>query len=148
MDSIALKKFIVQAWSGYPLWNIRTHSKDSQIHLLLHFSHDLSYISPFFFMSNKIILFQILCRLLKYLLFSLMKVRIIKFIQCGPCSINGPKFPKNWLLKTFHITIRHLVLVTFILYTLTRKVFVVKILGEKNYLYILYESLNFSFFVW
>jgi hypothetical protein len=52
--------------------------------------------SPFFFtfpmtclifhlfsMSNEIILFQILCWPLKYLFFSLMKVMIIKFIQCG-----------------------------------------------------------------
>jgi hypothetical protein len=40
------------------------------------FSHDLSYISSFFFMSNEIILFQILYKLLKYLFFSLMKVKI------------------------------------------------------------------------
>jgi hypothetical protein len=35
----------------------KTHSKDSQIHLFLHFSHDLFHISPFFHMSNEIILF-------------------------------------------------------------------------------------------
>jgi hypothetical protein len=46
----------------------------------------------FFFMSNEIILFQISYRPLKYLLFSLMKVKIVKSIQCGPCFINGPKF--------------------------------------------------------
>jgi hypothetical protein len=40
------------------------------------FSHDLSYISSFFFMSNEIIFFQILYKLLKYLFFSLMKVKI------------------------------------------------------------------------
>jgi len=120
-------------WSGYPLWNIRTHSKDFQIHLFLHFSHDMSYISPFFLMSNEIILYQILCRLLKYLLFSLTKVRIIKFIQCRPYFINGPKFLKILLFETFYIVIGHLVLVTFMhLYTLTHKVFVVKILGQKN----------------
>jgi hypothetical protein len=78
-----------------------------------HFSHDMSYISSFFFMSNEIILFQILYRPLKYLLFSLMKVRIIKFIQCGPYSINGPNFLEIWLLS-FYIMIKHLVLVTFI----------------------------------
>jgi hypothetical protein len=33
--------------------------KDYQIHLFLHFSHDLSYISPFFLMSNEIILFEL-----------------------------------------------------------------------------------------
>jgi hypothetical protein len=59
-------------------------------------------------------LFQILCKLLKYLLFSLMKMKIIKFIQCGPCSINGPKFLKIWHFEIFYIAIRQLVLVTFI----------------------------------
>ncbi len=44
--------------------------------LILHFSH--------FFMSNEIIVFQFLCRCLKYVFFSLMKVKIINFIQCGP----------------------------------------------------------------
>jgi hypothetical protein len=58
-------------------------------------------------MSNEIILFQILYRHLEYVLFSLMKVRIVKFIQCGPYLINGPKFPKFSLLKTFYIVIRH-----------------------------------------
>ena len=93
-----------------------------------------SYISPFLiFMSNEIILFQILYRALKYLFFSLMKVTIIKFIQCGPCSINNPKYQKYHFFETFYIVIGHLVLVTFMhLYTLTHKVFVVKILGQKN----------------
>jgi len=78
----------------YPVLVLGIHSKDFQIHLFFHFSHDLSYISPFFFMSNEIILFQTLCMFPKYLLISLMKVKIVKFIQCGACSINGPKFPK------------------------------------------------------
>jgi hypothetical protein len=34
----------VQAWLGYHIWTLRTHSKDSRIHLFLHFSHDISYI--------------------------------------------------------------------------------------------------------
>jgi hypothetical protein len=34
-----------------------------------------------------------------------MKVKIIKFIQCGPCFINGPKFPRISLLKTLYIAI-------------------------------------------
>jgi hypothetical protein len=104
----------VQSWLKYHIWTLRTHSKDSQIHLFLHFSHDLSYISLFFLMSNVIILFQILYKPLKYLLFSLMKVGRVKFIQCGLCSINGPKFSKLWHLETFYIIIRHLVLITFI----------------------------------
>ncbi len=69
--------------------------KDSQIHFFLHFSHDIFYISPFILMSNEIILFQILYRPLKFIYFSFMKVRIIKFIQCGSCYINGSKFQKN-----------------------------------------------------
>jgi hypothetical protein len=78
-------------------------------------------------MSNEIILFQILYRHLKYLFFSLIKVRIIKFIQCGPCSINGPKFQEISFFETFYIVLGHLVLSHLIL-----KVFVVKILGQKK----------------
>jgi hypothetical protein len=88
---------------GYHIWTLRIHFKNSQIPLFLQFSHDMSYISPFFFMSNKIILFQILYRPLTYLLFSLMKVRIVNFTQCGPCFISGPKFPEIWKFETFYI---------------------------------------------
>jgi hypothetical protein len=73
--------------------------------LVLHFT--------LFFMLNEIIFFQYLYRHLKYILFSLIKVRIIKFIQCEPCSIYGPKFLEIQLFETFYITIGHLVLVTF-----------------------------------
>jgi hypothetical protein len=83
----------VKAQLGYPLWN----TKDSLLgHPNLPFSSLFLWpISnlPFIFMSNEIILFQILYRHLEYLLFSLMKIRIVKFIQCGSCSINGPNFP-------------------------------------------------------
>jgi len=96
---------------GIPHWTLRTHSKDSQIHLSLHFSYNLFYISTFFFMSNEIIFFQFLY---KISIFSFMKVRIIKFIQCGPYSINGLKLSEIWLFKKNYITIGHLVLVTFI----------------------------------
>jgi hypothetical protein len=65
-------------------------------------------------MSNEIILFQILYRHLENLLFSLMKVNTIKFIQCGPCFINGPKFPEISFFETFYIVIGHLVFVTLI----------------------------------
>jgi len=100
-----------------------------------------------FFMSNEIILFKFLCRPLKYLLYSLMKVIIVKFIQCGPCSINGPKFPEIWLFESFYIVIGIWFLShSCILYTLTHKVFVVKTLS--HCLDILYESLNFFFFSW
>ncbi len=117
----------VQTWLGYHIWTIKTQSQDSQIHFFFHFSHDVLYFTLFLKMSNEIILFQILCRPLKYLLFSLIEVGIIKFIQCGPCSINGPKFPKNSLFETFYIIIVHLVLShSCILYTLAHKVFVVK----------------------
>jgi hypothetical protein len=57
------------------------------------------YISPFFLLLNEIILFQILYKSIKYLLFSFMKMEIIKFIQCGSCLINGPKFLKIRLVK-------------------------------------------------
>jgi hypothetical protein len=123
----------VQTWLGYPFKVLGIHSKDSQIHLFLHLSHDLSYISTFFLMSNEIILFQILYSHLKYLLFSLMKVKIVKFIQCGPCSINGQKFLEIWFFGTFYIAIGHWFLShSCILYTLTCKVLVVKILGQKK----------------
>jgi hypothetical protein len=88
---------------------------------------------PFFIMSNEIIFFQILCRLLKYLFFSLMKVRLIKFIKCEPCSINDPKFIEIWFFETFYIAIGHLFLShSYILYSLTHKVFVVEILCQKK----------------
>ncbi len=99
---------------GVPLLKHKDSLLDSQIHLFLHFSHDLFYILPFFLMLNEIILFQILCRPLKYLLFSLMKVRIVRFIHYGPCSINGLKFSKILFFETFYITIGHLVFVAFI----------------------------------
>jgi hypothetical protein len=104
----------VQTWLGYHIWTLRTHSKDSQIHLFFHFSHDMSYISPFFLMSNEIILLQILYKPLKYLLFSLMKVRIIKVYPMWAMFCQCPKNPKIWVSKTFYIMIRHLALVTFI----------------------------------
>jgi hypothetical protein len=47
-------------------------------------------------------------------LFSLMKLRITKCIQCRPCFINGPKFPKISFFQSFYIIIRHLVFITFI----------------------------------
>jgi hypothetical protein len=60
-------------------------------------------------MSNKIILFQILYKHLEYMFFSLMKIRIIKFIQCGPCFINGSKLLEISFFEFFYITIGHLV---------------------------------------
>jgi hypothetical protein len=69
---------------------------------------------PFFLMSNEIILFQILYKYLEYIFFSLIKVRIIKFIQCEPYSINGPKFLEISNFETFYVAIGHLIFVTFI----------------------------------
>jgi hypothetical protein len=77
----------VKGWLGYPPMNTKNSLIRTQIHLCLHFFNDPPWISPFFLMSNEIILFQILCRHLKYLFFSFIKLRIIKLIQCGPCSI-------------------------------------------------------------
>jgi hypothetical protein len=65
-------------------------------------------------MSNEIILFQILYNHLEHLLFSVMNIRIIKSIQCGPCFINGLKFPEILFFEIFYIVIEHLVLVMFI----------------------------------
>ncbi len=64
-------------------------------------------------MSNEINLLQIVYRHLKYLFFSLMKIKIIKCIQCEPCSINGPKISKISFFETLYIAIVHLVLATF-----------------------------------
>jgi hypothetical protein len=41
-----------------------------------------------------------------------MKVRILKFIQCGPCSINGPRFLEILFFETFDIAIGHFAFVT------------------------------------
>jgi hypothetical protein len=77
-----------------------------------------------------------------------MKVKIIKFIQCGPCSINGPKFQEISIFETFYIVIRHLFFVTFIHFMyINTKMFVIRILGQKKCLDIPYESLNLFFFV-
>ncbi len=43
-----------------------------------------------------------------------MKVKVIKFVQCGPCSINGPKFLEISPFEIFYIVIKHLVFVTLI----------------------------------
>jgi hypothetical protein len=51
---------------------------------------------------------------LKYLFFSFMRVKIMKIIQCGPCSINGSKLSKNSLFESCYIVIKHLVFVTII----------------------------------
>ncbi len=113
----------VQTWLGYHIWTLRTHSKDSQIHLFITFP--MTCHSHFIFMSDEIILFQFLYRPLKYLLFSLMKMRLIKFIQCGPCFI--------WFFEKNYITIVYLVLVTFIHFIhITHKVFVVQHLGQNK----------------
>jgi hypothetical protein len=42
-------------------------------------------------MCNQISFFQILHKCLEYLLFSFIKVSVIKFIQCWPCFINGKR---------------------------------------------------------
>jgi hypothetical protein len=122
----------------YPLKNIKDSFLKTQIHIFLHFSYDLFWIA-FFFIWNEIILFQIWYRHLEYLLFSLMRIRTVKFIQCEPCSLNGPKFPRNSFFEFFHIAIMHLVFVTFIhfmyisiLCTLVFNVFVVRILNPKK----------------
>jgi hypothetical protein len=88
---------------------------------------------PLFLMSNEINLPQILCEHLKYLFFSVMNVKIVKFIQCGPCSINGPKFPKKIFFENLYIAIYTFFLsYSNILYTLVAKVFVVEILKQNN----------------
>ncbi len=70
----------VQAWLGYHIWTLKTHSKDSEIHLFLHFPMTCLIFHLFFLMSDEIILFQILYKPLKFLLFSIMEVIIINFI--------------------------------------------------------------------
>jgi hypothetical protein len=63
-------------------------------------------------MSNEINLLQVLYKHLEYLFISLIKVRIIKFIQCGPWSTNGPNFLEISLFEPLYITIGHLILIT------------------------------------
>jgi L-asparagine transporter-like permease len=98
-------------------------------------------------MSNEINLLQILYGHLKYLFFSLMNVRIIKFIQCGPCFINGPNSHKFHFLKFCTLQLGTWLLSHLnILYTWATKVFVVKILKQNNlFKCSLYGSLNFFF---
>jgi hypothetical protein len=56
-------------------------------------------------MSSEINLLQILYRHREYLLFSIMKIKIVKIIQCGPCAINGLKFLEIVFFETLYITI-------------------------------------------
>jgi len=145
-----IKYLINQSRSKHD-WGTLLKHKDSFLRFLnsffVHFFHDLSYISFFFFMSNKIVLFQILYRLLRYLLFSFMKIKIVKFIQCGPCFINGSQNLRIWLFETFYITIGHLVLVKCIYFIHLNKQGVCdkKNWAKKSCLNILYESLNYFF---
>jgi hypothetical protein len=83
----------VQTWLGYHIWTIRTHSKDFQIHLFLHFSHDVLHFT-FFLMSNEITLFQILYRLLKYLFFIYENVNN-KIYPMWAMFYQWPKIPKK-----------------------------------------------------
>jgi hypothetical protein len=64
-------------------------------------------------MSNEINLLQILYEHLEYLFFPLMNVRMLKFKQCRPCSINGPKFLEISFFETLYIAIKHLAFITF-----------------------------------
>jgi len=62
-------------------------------------------------MSNEINFLQILYGHLKYLSFSLMNVKIVDFIHCEPCFINGSKFSKISAFEILYIAIGHLVLI-------------------------------------
>jgi hypothetical protein len=60
-----------------------------------------------------------------------MKIRIVKFIQCGLCSINGPKFSTKFIFWNFlHYNRAFDFCHTHTLCTLVPKVFVVRILGQ------------------
>jgi hypothetical protein len=97
-------------------------------------------------MSNGIILFQIYYGHLECQLFSIMKVKIIKFIQCGPCSINGPKFSKFSLFETFYITIAHLVFNKFINFKYIDTLYVCdRNLGPQKKIHTFFMILNFFF---
>jgi hypothetical protein len=76
-----------------------------------------------------------------------MNVKIVKFIQCGPCSINGPKFPKILFFEILYIAIYTFFLShSNILYTLIAKVFVVEILKQNNLFRPCLWVLEFVFF--
>jgi hypothetical protein len=95
---------------GVPHLKHKDHSEDFQIHLFFHFSYDVLNF-PFFFMQFYLF-FRILYRPLKFYFISLMKVKIIKFIKCGPCYINGAIF-----FEIFYIAIKHLNFITLIHFT-------------------------------
>jgi hypothetical protein len=100
-----------------------------------HLKHKDSFLGPppFFFMSNEINLFQILYGHLKYLFFSLINVRIVKFIQCGNVLSMAQTSQNFHFLKfcTLQYDIWFLSHLN-IWYTLAVKVFVVKILKQNN----------------
>jgi len=123
----------VQTWLGYALWSTKGSLLGLSNSLFFSLFLWLILYFPFFIMSNEIILFKILYQHLNFIYFSLMKTKIVIFIQCGPCSIIGPKFSKFSLFETFYIAIGHLVLShPYTLCTLVLKVFMVRISGQKN----------------
>jgi hypothetical protein len=68
--------------------------------IFFHFSHDMSYISPFFLMSNEIILYQILCRFLKFFFFT-YKSENNKIHPRWAIFYQWPKIPRNLTFWNF-----------------------------------------------
>jgi hypothetical protein len=99
----------------------------------------------FFLVWNEIILFQILY---KPLLFSLMKVKIVKLSNMGHVLSMIQNSKKIDILSFFTLQWGILFLShSYILYISAQKVFVEKTWVKRNCLNIPYESLNF-FFLW
>jgi hypothetical protein len=134
----------VQAWSGCPLWS----TKDSLLGLSnSHFSSFFLWlVLHFFFVSHVKWNYFVQKNLYASKIFSFFtyKNENSKIYPMWAMFYQWPKFPNFSFFEIFYIVIGHLVLShSYILCTLVSKVFVIRILSQKNCLDIPYESLNF-----
>jgi hypothetical protein len=124
----------VKARLGYSLRNIKDSFLRIQIHLFLHFSYDMSSISPFFshFKWNNFVPNFIYAYIIS--IFFTYEKKNSKIYPMWAMFYQWPKFPKFSFFETFYIAIRHLVLSnSYILCTLVPKVFMVRILGQTHF---------------
>jgi hypothetical protein len=121
----------VQAWLGYHIWTLRIHNKDSQILFFLHFSHGMFYISCFFnvkwnnFVSKNLYASKI------SIVFTYESENSKILSNMGHVLLMAQNILTFWNFLHYNKAFGSYHIHTF--YThLTHKVFVEKILGQKN----------------
>jgi len=91
----------VKAWLGYPLKNTLDSFLRTQIYLFFHFSYDLLKFPFFLFMSNEIILFQILHRCVCVYIYITYENNNSKIYPMWPMFYQWPNFFRNFIFKFF-----------------------------------------------